>query len=191
MEDSLYKLTISNFAQLTPILQKAIYKDFQTLVYRNIFNIVKDHGETEDIIQESFFKAINNTPQFEDEKRLLAWLKIIAKNQAFNYLRKNKKNISELNLEVFLKNEKQINSAFSASLENEIETKILMEAIDNLVSQLKTEYRELIELSWKQQLSSKEVAAEIAVTENTVRQKLHRARVTIRKKLSEKWNFEE
>ena len=191
MENSLYTLTTSNFAQLTPILQKAIYKDFQTLVYRNIFNIVKDHGETEDIIQESFFKAINNTPQFEDEKRLLAWLKIIAKNQTFNYLRKNKKNISELNLEVFLKNEKQINSAFSASLENEIETKILMEAIDNLVSQLKTEYRELIELSWKQQLSSKEIATEIAVTENTVRQKLHRARVTIRKELSEKWNFDE
>lgn len=187
MERFLLMLITSNFYELNPTIQKAIYKEFYQLIYLNILYIVKDHSTTEDIIQESFLIAIRNSPQFENEIKLNAWLKVIAKNMAYNYLRKNKKR-NEFNIEAILLYEtKQFCSEISVCIENEVESKIMKETIEQIISQIRPEYRVLIELRWKHELSYKEIAEKLNTSEDIVRQKLYRARVTIKRRFSKLW----
>lgn len=183
----LLMLSTSNFFELDPIIQKAIYKEFYQLIYPNILYIVRDHSITEDIMQESFLIAIRNSPQFENEMKLNAWLKVIARNMAFNYLRKNKKR-NEFNIEAILLYEtKQFCPEISMCLENNVESKIMEETIEQIISQIRPEYRVLIELRWKHELSYKEIAEKLNTSEDIVRQKLYRARVTIKRKFIGLW----
>ncbi|MNF09359.1 RNA polymerase sigma factor [compost metagenome] len=68
-----------------------------------------------------------------------------------------------------------------------MEVNLLKEDIRKYLSLLKPEYRQLIEMRWYSNLSYREMAAALGTTENVVRQKLYRARETVRDKLKENW----
>ncbi|MBP1994320.1 RNA polymerase sigma-70 factor (ECF subfamily) [Paenibacillus eucommiae] len=144
--------------------------------------MVKDHAATEDIIQDSFIKVLKKTPECEDLTKLKAWIRVVAKNTTYNYLRKNKKNHNHLDIESVFINENFIIS--SESVESIVEAKIMADDITRYLDHVKKEYRILIELRWKKGLSYKEIAEELDITEEIVKQKLYRAREAVKKKMS-------
>lgn len=73
------------------------------------------------------------------------------------------------------------------STESEIELKIMSEEIGRWLQELKPEYRALIELRWKQELSYKEMADMLDTNESTVKHKLHRAREAMKKRFVKLW----
>ncbi|MFE5321488.1 RNA polymerase sigma factor [Paenibacillus sp. NPDC056579] len=161
--------------------------EFYRFVYGAIIIIVKEHAATEDIIQESFLKVIKSIPTLENESKLRAWIRVIVKNTTFNHLRKNKKNRNEVDVEsVFIKD--SVDYATDAeTLENEVELKVMVEAIDKCLKELKPEYQVLVELRWKHGMSYKEIADFLDINEQTVKYKLHRARVAIKKRFLKEW----
>ncbi|MMZ67846.1 RNA polymerase sigma factor [compost metagenome] len=64
---------------------------------------------------------------------------------------------------------------------------MMEEAILAYLNGLKPEYRQLIELRWKQGLSYKEIGERMKLCENIVRQRLFRTREGIKKMLYREW----
>lgn len=188
-ENSKLLLLLSpSFYNLDIGLQEEVFKLYYKLNYSSIMYMVKDHGAAEDIIQETFLKVLQKAPDFDDEKQFIAWIKVLVRNATINYLRKVKKIRNEVDVEnVFFKEEL---TADLEPVETQIEVRLLEESITNYLKDLKFEYRLLIELKWKEQLTYKEIAAVLNCSENTIKQKLHRARAALKKKMkSEMGNF--
>ncbi|MNH82952.1 ECF RNA polymerase sigma-E factor [compost metagenome] len=185
MPERLHYLLAANFHDLNEIIQEQIYYDFYDLVYGIIVYIVKDHSAAEDIIQEAFLKVIRKKPIFENEQKMKSWLKVVTRNTAINYLRKNKNHRNHLDSDSVFINIEPHNPG--PSVEQTVETKMLEEAIVSYLDRLKPEYKLLIEYRWKLGLSYKEIADQLDTDEDVVRQRLYRARESIKKMLYKEW----
>lgn len=189
MSNHLILLFTSDFYSIPVALQQEVYNEYYRLVYGLVYFIVKDHQMAEDIIQESFLRAIKKAPQLQDLSKLEAWLKALARNVALNALRKLKRNRNELESDrhFFMKESSEANSY--VPLEQEVEVKLMQESIVKYISVLKPEYRRLIEMRWIERLSYKEMAEELGISEGKVKLKLFRAREAIKNKLKDEWGI--
>ncbi|WP_336758517.1 RNA polymerase sigma factor [Paenibacillus sp. USHLN196] len=186
MANRLQLLLASDFHNLGSVLQEEVYYEYYNMVHGLIVYIIKERAAAEDIIQEAFIKIIKNKPLFEDEVKLKAWLKVVTRNTAINYLRKNKNNRNQLDTDsVFIDMETMNQTA--ASVESMVETQMMEESIEYYLGQLKPEYRVLVELRWKKGLSYREMAELLDTSEDIVKQRLFRARGSIKKKLHKEW----
>ncbi|WP_245954940.1 RNA polymerase sigma factor [Paenibacillus flagellatus] len=187
LENILLLLTSSNFSALDITIQRSVYREFYTLVYRVVIQMVKDHAATEDIIQEAFLKVIRNVPIVDNETQLKSWLKVVVRNTTYNYIRKNKKNCNQIDSDnVFLDN----NIAYATDaemIEDHIEMKMMADMIGRYLQDLKPEFRCLIEMRWKNCMSYKEIAEELHTSEDSIKYKLHRARNSIKKRFIKEW----
>ncbi|WP_433946665.1 RNA polymerase sigma factor [Paenibacillus sp. SN-8-1] len=185
MPERLHYLLAANFHDLGAIIQEKIYYEFYDLVYGIIVYIVKDHSAAEDIIQEAFLKVIHKKPMFENEQKMKSWLKVVTRNTAINYLRKNKNYRNHVDSDSVFINIEPYNP--EPSVEQTVETKILEESIVSYLERLKPEYKLLIEYRWRLGLSYKEIAEQLDTDEDVVRQRLYRARESIKKMLLKEW----
>ena len=187
LKNTLLLLSSANFGALDSSLQRAVYHEYYTMVYRVIMYMVQDHGAAEDIIQETFLKVVKHIPVVENEGQLKAWIKAVVRNTTYSYLKKNKKNRNEMDIDNYSKNEGIEFSSDKEAIEVEIELKAMSEGIGTYLNDLNPENRILMEMRWKQDLSYKEIAAELGCTEQTVKYKLHRAREAIKKRFLKEW----
>ncbi|OMF01507.1 hypothetical protein BK124_02230 [Paenibacillus amylolyticus] len=186
MANRLQLLLASDFHNLGSALQEEVYYEYYNMVHGLIVYIIKERAAAEDIIQEAFIKIIKNKPIFEDEVKLKAWLKVVTRNTAINYLRKNKNNRNQLDTDSVFIDMETINQT-AASVESMVETQMMEESIEYYLRQLKPEYRVLVELRWKKGLSYREMAELLDTSEDIVKQRLFRARGSIKKKLHKEW----
>ena len=68
----------------------ALYKE---RLYWHIRNMVKDHNDADDVLQNTFIKIFNNIESFKGESRLFSWMYRIATNEAINHLNNKAKNL--------------------------------------------------------------------------------------------------
>ncbi|MFB8374385.1 RNA polymerase sigma factor [Paenibacillus taichungensis] len=186
MANRLQLLLASDFHNLSPQLQEEVYYEYYNMVHGLIVYIIKERAAAEDIIQEAFIKIIKNKPLFDNEVKLKAWLKVVTRNTAINYLRKNKNNRNQLDTDSVFIDMETINQT-AASVESTVETQMMQESIEFYLEQLKPEYRVLVELRWKEGLSYREMADLLDTSEEIVKQRLFRARGNIKKKLHKEW----
>ena len=186
MSNRLQLLLAADFNEISEPLQEEVYYEFYDLVYGQIMYVLRDHAAVEDIIQESFIKVITNKPVFDNENKLKAWLRVVSKNTTMNYLRKNKKYRNQIDVDrVFISEEEMVPS--STNVEHQVESKMMEESIANYLDQLKPEYRLLIEYRWKHGLTYKEIAELLDTREDIVKQRLFRARESVKKMLYREW----
>lgn len=176
---------ITDFYGLQPGLQREVYQAFYGTYYGTIYLITRDHQSTEDLLQEVFIKVIDKGPTVDfgdDVNKIRGWLKVVIRNATYNYLRKNKKNRNHTDLESVW----NIDGRYKDSVENEVESKIFQESLEYYLGCLKQEYRILIELR-SRGLSYREISEQLDIPENNVKQKLHRARNEVKKKMRSDW----
>ncbi|WP_248925195.1 RNA polymerase sigma factor [Paenibacillus hamazuiensis] len=192
MSQSHLILLTGDIRNLDPLLQEQIYKQYYQLIYPTVMYIMKDHSSTEDIIQEAFLNIIRKSPHNVDEGKLIPWLRTIARNTAISYLRKNQKKRDELFPDsVFIDNAASLASSSFRSTESEVEAKLMEEAIVRYIHQLKPIYRYVLQMRWMEQLSYKEMAERLGVSEEKVRTSLHRSREAIKRKIEQDWKVAE
>jgi RNA polymerase sigma-70 factor, ECF subfamily len=68
---------------------QAIYERTKKGVYAIIVALVRDRKTTEDLMQETYMKMLQKLDTYERGRNFAAWLFQIAKNLAYDYLRKN------------------------------------------------------------------------------------------------------
>jgi RNA polymerase sigma-70 factor (ECF subfamily) len=178
------------YEKLDNSVQADIYITFFNLVYPNVMGMVRDHSATEDIIQDSFLKVLRKIPDMSDQSHAESWLKTVARNTAINFLRKWQRMWRELATE-----RSSLLPGFERTsyypIEQEVEARMMREAIYCYIDQMKPEYRTALEMRWKEHLSYKEMAEELGVSEGIVRQRLYRAREVVKGKLQQEWGIGE
>jgi RNA polymerase sigma-70 factor, ECF subfamily len=68
---------------------QAIYEQTKKGVYSIIVALVRDRKTTEDLMQETYMKMLQKLDTYERGRNFAAWLFQIAKNLAYDHLRKN------------------------------------------------------------------------------------------------------
>ncbi|EIA07855.1 RNA polymerase sigma factor [Flavobacterium frigoris] len=66
---------------------------YQKPLYNHIRNIVLNHDDTDDVLQNTFIKVFQHLKKFKGESKLFSWIYRIATNEAISFLsQKAKKN---------------------------------------------------------------------------------------------------
>jgi RNA polymerase sigma-70 factor (ECF subfamily) len=67
-----------------------IYDQYKDLLFVVVIAIIKDEDATKDVLQDSWMKVYQQAGTLKDLSKLQAWLVLIARNTALNYLKKKK-----------------------------------------------------------------------------------------------------
>lgn len=65
---------------------KKLVLDFQKPLYNHIRNIVLNHDDADDVLQNTFVKVFQNIKNFKGESKLFSWIYRIATNEAITFL---------------------------------------------------------------------------------------------------------
>jgi RNA polymerase sigma factor (sigma-70 family) len=78
-----------------------LLKDFQKPLYNHIRNIVLNHDDADDVLQNTFIKVFQYLNKFKGESKLFSWVYRIATNEALTFLNQKAKmnNISSETLQ--------------------------------------------------------------------------------------------
>ena len=67
-----------------------LYKEYFKTIYKYLFCLTHDYDISEDLTQETFYKAVKKINTYKGECKMSTWLCQIAKNLWYDYLKKNK-----------------------------------------------------------------------------------------------------
>lgn len=145
-----------------------LYKAYQKEIFLYLFTLCKNKDMAEDLMQETFMKAILSLP--DDHTNMRAWLYRVARNLYFNDRKKDRRNIP---LEIV--EDKLYEDSSNRMLEHLItdESKRLLFLALQHLSNLK---REILTMQYYGDLSQKEIAALLKLTPENVRVLAYRAK---------------
>lgn len=166
------------FAEIVKIYLKAIYN----FLYR----LAGDRDAAEDMTQETFVKAWKNLKKFDQKRSFKTWLFTIAKNTAFDWLKKKKEipfsNFTDEEGENWLENVADENI-----LPDEIlERKNIAEELDEILQKLPPHYRVILLLRYKEEFSLHEIAEILGEPYNTIKSRHQRGLANLKKFLLDK-----
>lgn len=155
----------------------AIVQRYQALVCAITYSTTGDVGTSEELAQETFVRAWKNLRQLQDPGKFRTWLCSIARNLARTSLRNRAQ--ASCSLESAISLPAAARGPDEAASENERQ-----EMVWAAVERVPLQYREPLVLYYRHQQSVSEVAADLDLSEDAVRQRLHRGRQLIRTELS-------
>jgi len=65
---------------------RKLLSEYQRPLYNHIRNIVINHDDTDDVLQNTFIKVFNNLNGFKGESKLFSWIYRIATNEAITFI---------------------------------------------------------------------------------------------------------
>lgn len=178
-------LLCSNLHDMDYNAQKLIFEAYRNLVYRDIYFITRNHELAEDVVQEVFYKVVANAPHLENTKHLKAWILKIARNQAYDLFKKNKKYRYLGDTQVVIDSKAPfLKPAVAEQVENHIRNELLHEALN----ELSPEYRQALLMYYIEEKPYKEIAQELGKTEQALAQIMVSARKKLYLYFSRKWD---
>jgi len=156
----------------------AVVERYQTLVCAITYSATGDVGTSEELAQETFIRAWGNLRRLEDPGKFRVWLCTIARNLANTSLRRSRRGAAHpLETAAGL-------SAAGPGPDEAALAKERQEIVWAAVGRVPLKYREPLVLFYRRQRSVSEVAADLGLSEETVRQRLHRGRRLIKAEVS-------
>jgi RNA polymerase sigma-70 factor (ECF subfamily) len=156
-------------------------------VYRLALKILGDAQDAEDVLQETFIKALRALPSFEGRSTLSTWLYRIAVNEALMMVRRRKQDQYSVDLE----REDDEGQAEPVEIvdwcclpEGELLNAESRKFLDMAIDQLSPALRAVFILRDIQGLSVRETAESLGIAEPAVKTRLLRARLKLREELS-------
>jgi RNA polymerase sigma-70 factor (ECF subfamily) len=156
-------------------------------IYRLGLRMLGNPQDAEDILQNTFLNALTHLPTFEGRSSLSTWLYRIAANEALMRLRRKKLEVNLEDAETDQHTEDLKPTQFvdwSALPEEQLLSgegeKVLDQAIQNLPESLRIVFL----LRDIEELSIRETAEALSLTETNVKTRLLRARMFLREQLS-------
>jgi RNA polymerase sigma factor (sigma-70 family) len=70
---------------------QALIREYQKPLYNHIRNIVLNHDDTDDVLQNTFVKVFQHLKNFKGESKLFSWMYRIATNEALTFLNQKAK----------------------------------------------------------------------------------------------------
>lgn len=152
---------------------QAFYKKYSGLIFASISNVLNDHHDTEDVMQEVLVQVWNKAHLYEPRKgKPLTWLTTMARNRAIDRIR-SKQRRSRLNDDFETENKKD-QFEFEPSGHENLEDKERDTILHTAVSRLTPDQREAIELTYFSGLTQAEVAEKLREPLGTIKARIRR-----------------
>ena len=163
----------------------------QNTVFSFSMRVCGQREDAEDTMQEVLLKSLPHLPKFESPKALVVWLYKVAKNRCLMSRRKSKFAPGhELSLEELMPDRRELEQLTADGRVNPESFAIRSEQASRLraaVQKLPPQHRIVLVLRDMEGLTDDEVAEITGVRAGTVRVRLHRARLFVRKELMRTW----
>ena len=156
-------------------------------IYQLGLRMLGNEQDAEDVLQNTFVSALTHLPSFEGRSSVLTWLYRIAVNEALMILRRGKPEVSIDDTESSDENENIHPTQFvdwGALPEDELLSAEGKQALDHAIQNLPENLRMVFLLRDIQDLSIKDTADTLNLTEANVKVRLLRARLMLREQLS-------
>lgn len=154
----------------------ALYARFGGAVLGFLTARVEDRALAEELLQDVMLAAWEHAASFRGESSVLTWLLVIARNRALNTYRKPTLNAMPLadDLE-FVSTE--------ISPQEQLEQAAEQSAVQRALDLLPAHHREILVLTFFNQLSGPEIAKVLGLNLGTVKSRLNRAKAALREVL--------
>jgi RNA polymerase sigma-70 factor (ECF subfamily) len=163
----------------------------QNTVFSFSMKVCGQRQDAEDTMQEVLAKSVRYLPKFESPKALVVWLYKVAKNRCLMSRRRSKFAPKEaLSLEGLMPDRKDLERLSDNGSVNPEMFAIRSEEAGRLrqsIQRLPPQYRIILVLRDMEGLTDEEVAEITGLRPGTVRVRLHRARLFVRKELMKGW----
>ena len=156
---------------------EAIYVQHFDGVYKYVFSLCRNETMAEEITQETFYRAMEHIDKFEGKCKLYVWLCQIAKNTFLTYAKKQKRHVSETDIDL----SKQIEPSF----ENEILDKESVWKLHKLLHELSDPYKEVFSLRVFGELPFSQIGELFGKSDSWARLIFYRAKKELRRNLDE------
>jgi RNA polymerase sigma-70 factor (ECF subfamily) len=146
-----------------------IYERRKTMLWRICFAYMKNPADTEDAVQETFYKLITAVPRFENETHEKAWLIRTASNICKNELRH------------WRRKTEPVEDHFDLAAEADADVSDVLKAVLDLPEKYKT----AVYLYYYEGYTGPEIARMLKKPPSTVRNYLHEARILLKERLGD------
>ncbi len=156
-------------------------------IYHLGLRMLGNEQDAEDVLQNTFLSALTHLPTFEGRSSVLTWLYRIAVNEALMTLRRGKPEVNIDDTDSSDENENIHPTQFvdwGALPEDELLSTEGKQALDHAIQNLPENLQTVFLLRDIQDLSIKDTADALNLTESNVKVRLLRARLMLREQLS-------
>ena len=143
-----------------------IYKE---RLYWHIRYMLKNHEDTDDVLQNVFIKIYKNIKKFKGDSRLYSWMYRIARNESLTFLKKRSKilKISSEELQNYIVDNLESDVYFEG---DEIQLKL-----QKAISTLPEKQREVFQLRYFEEMKYQEMSKLLQTSESALKSNYHHA----------------
>ncbi|MBI1924768.1 sigma-70 family RNA polymerase sigma factor [Candidatus Poribacteria bacterium] len=156
---------------------RCLVETYQGSVYTVVLSLVHDEHQAQDLAQETFIRAYLNLEGLKDPAKVGAWLCGIARNVARKWLTRHRPTES---LEDYLEDGMTPPQAEIPLPDEQMEVQQRREQLWHAIYALPESYQEVLLLFYLRGMKRQEIADFLSITETAVRNRLHKARQSLK-----------
>ena len=157
-----------------------IYNKYKAKVFNFSLKMLNNRMICEDIVQNVFMKLFENLDKIRNKNSVQYWLFKSIRNEIYSYFRTKKIRVDQFNVA----DTDELEVPADEVLNDEIENKEMKNLIMQELSNMDYEQSEVFYLKEYGELSYKEIAAVMEITEDLVKSRLFKTRQKLIKRLS-------
>ena len=156
---------------------------YQTPVYNLAYRMLGNSVEAENAAQETFIRMFTKLDTYDPQRKFSSWLLAIASHYCVDLLRRRRMNYLSLD---DLPPMVELSMPKTAQPEQVVVREQDASAVQKLLEALPPNYRTPVVLRYWYDMSYREIAETMGVTESTIKTRLHRARAKLAHYASDK-----
>lgn len=163
---------------------RTIIRQNNQRLFRLARSIVKDDAEAEDVVHETYIRAFTGLAKFRGESRLSTWLTRIALNEAYGRLRRRRTAVAWESIEATHDMDAEIipfpTFASQGDPERTMAQHEITQIVERAIDALPDPFRVVLVARLVEEMSIEETASLLELRPETVKTRLHRARMLLR-----------
>ncbi len=168
---------------------RAIMQANNRKLYRLARGILRNDGEAEDVVQETYVRAFTHLDDFRGESSLSTWLSRIAINEALGRLRRKRPHVDLAELPEGTLEAQIIQFPLSSATDDPERTmaqREIQHVVEHAIDELPGAFRLVFITRVVEGMSVEETAQILGIKPETVKTRLHRARTMLRDNVERK-----
>ena len=156
-----------------------IYRLYNSHIYNFIYRMIKNTSVSKDLAQDVFLQIWNTKNNIEYDNNFEGYLFTMTRNTVYQYIRR------EILLQNYInKLGKDKDEKTDVNIEGELDNKYFEERISELIEELPEARRRIFLLYWKSDLSYKEIAQTLSLSEKTIATQVNRSLQFLRDRMT-------
>jgi len=164
-----------------------IYVQYQTKIYSFLYKLCGDAQLAEELTQETFYRAFVSFGKYKGNSSMFTWLAAIAKYTYFGHLKKERQSREVIQLEDVV--DFYMAQEYQDSAENQVLRKQITMKVREVLKELPQKSLEVVALRIYAEMSFKQVAETMGVSESSAKVLYFRAKNMLKERLQNEFKL--